>query len=126
MITQIHKVILGKKDKNRIIYMKNLVDMLNESLNESRKDTIFPTDGEHGITLTDIRGDFIEFDPHIVEKIYKKNKSYYENKNFIRDLFDEFPDADMIWYERINDDDDNTPLKSIQRDEQDKGWQDEK
>jgi len=105
--------------------MKSIVDMLNESLNEARKETSFPTDGEHCITLTDIKGDFIEFDPRTVEKIYKKNKSYYENKGFIKDLFDEFPNAETIWYERINDDDDNTPLKSVQRYEQDKGWQNE-
>lgn len=109
--------------------MKNLKDFISESINEAQKlDRFFLTDGDHCISITDINGDYIVFDEKDVNKIYKKNK-WWENKGFIKDMFDKFPDADAMWYEEIEgsgDDIDTKPLKSVSRDQQDKGWQDEK
>ena len=106
--------------------MKNLSEYINEVINEARKVKSFPTDDTHQIAITDIYGDYIEFDEKTVEKIYKKNKSYYDNKGFIKDMFEEFPDADLLWYEEVVGNDDSQPIKYIQRDRQDEGWQEEK
>lgn len=121
----IRKNLQLNKNKN----MKSLNDYLNESINEAQKlDRFFLTDGDHCISITDINGDYIMFDEKDVNKIYKKNK-WWENKGFIKDMFDKFSDADVMWYEEIEgsgDDIDTKPLKSVSRDQQDKGWQDEK
>lgn len=104
--------------------MKNLTELLQESINEAKAIRAFDTDVTHYIYITDINGDELDMDENTVKKVYKKNKSFYKNDGFAEDMFKAFPKAYSIWYAEYTKDGDYAvePLEFIDRDKLDGGW----
>lgn len=104
--------------------MKHLNEYIAEAINEGKTIDVFDTDDTHYIFITDENGDDLDMDEAVVAKVYKKNKSFYRNKGFAKDMFEAFPKADTIWYAEYDKDGEYAvePLEFIERDKQNEGW----
>ena len=107
--------------------MKTLQEYLTESLNEARKETFYnlgsTADGDKIMSISDEKGNLLEFDEKWLEGVIKKCKGW-GNKEFIETVFTEMPDADQIGIEYSRDDEEPEPYCYAQRGEEDKLFQD--
>ena len=107
--------------------MKSLQEHLNESLMEARKVDYYslgPTEyGDEVMTISDVRGNLLEFEEKWLEGLMKKYNGWGDKK-FIKAVFDEMPEADQINIEYVRNNDENEPSRYASRDDIDKEWQD--
>ena len=105
--------------------MKNLSNYLTEQLNEGRKDTYLNIgsneNGDNLFMIYDVKGNLIEFDTNAVEKLRKKYGVY--DDEFIKAVFDMFPEADQLSIEFGRNNDENEQGEYVLRDEMKDGWQ---
>ena len=107
--------------------MKNLTEYLNEQLNEKVMDDYLFIDyselGDELLLIYDVEGRQMEFDTKKVEQLMKKCHGY-GNEEFIKAVFDLYPEADQLSIELCRNNDENEQRVFALRDEIKDGWQD--
>lgn len=109
--------------------MKDLSKFMSERLDEARLEDYYmlgsDENGDHILTICDVNGDRIEFDPKVIEKFIKQAKDFRKEK-FIELVFAEFPEADTINNEISWNNEEPEVYEYVLRGEEAKGWQKER